>query len=174
MSAALEKHSDFLDQTTKTPQRIRSMKTPQRIKHAATLIAKTFSIQVATIAVALVATIFFTGCATASKQAIAGNFYHVGLVWLKEPGNAEHRQKVIAAAHSFAREIPEVQLLSVGQTVPKGSEFVDASFDICFVMRLEDKAAFDRYGKNPIHARAAQEVFLPLSSKFLFYDFISE
>jgi hypothetical protein len=137
-------------------------------------VAKRLSIPVATIAVALVAAIFFTGCATASKQATAGKFYHVGLVWLKEPGNAEHRQKVIAAAHSFAREIPEVQLLSVGQTVPKGSEFVDASFDICFVMRLVDKAAFDRYGKNPIHARAAQEVFLPLSSKFLFYDFISE
>ena len=137
-------------------------------------VAKRFSIHAATIAVALVAALFFTGCATASKQATAGKFYHVGLVWLKEPGNAEHRQKVIAAAHSFAREIPEVQLLSVGQTVPKGSQFVDASFDICFVMRLEDKAAFDRYGKNPIHARAAQEVFLPLSSKFLFYDFISE
>ena len=137
-------------------------------------VAKRFSIHAATIAVALVAALFFTGCATASKQATAGKFYHVGLVWLKEPGNAEHRQKIIAAAHSFAREIPEVQLLSVGQTVPKGSEFVDASFDICLVMRLEDKAAFDRYGKNPIHAKAAQEVFLPLSSKFLFYDFISE
>ena len=137
-------------------------------------VAKRLSIPVATIAVALVAAIFFTGCATASKQATAGKFYHVGLVWLKEPGNAEHRQKVIAAAHSFAREIPEVEFLSVGQTLPKGSEFVDASFDICFVMRLEDKAAFERYGKSPVHAKAAQEVFLPLSSKFLFYDFISE
>ena len=137
-------------------------------------VAKRLSIPVATIAVALVAAIFFTGCATSSKQATAGEFYHVGLVWLKEPGNVEHRQKIIAAAHSFAREIPEVEFVSVGQTLPKASEFVDASFDICFVMRLEDKAAFDRYGKNPIHARAAQEVFLPLSSKFLFYDFISE
>ena len=69
-------------------------------------VAKSFPIRVATIAVALVAAIFFTGCATASKQATAGKFYHVGLVWLKEPGNAEHRQKIIAAAHSFAREIP--------------------------------------------------------------------
>ena len=138
------------------------------------MVAKRFSIHAATIAVALVAALFFTGCATASKQATAGKFYHVGLVWLKDPGNAEHRQKIIAAAHSFAREIPEVKFLSVGQTLPKGSEFADASFDICFVMRLEDKAALDRYSKSPIHAKAAQEVFLPLSSKFLFYDFISE
>jgi len=137
-------------------------------------VAESFQIRVATIAVALAAAIFFTGCATASKQATAGKFYHVGLVWLKEPGNAEHRQKIIAAAHSFAREIPEVELLSVGQTLPKRSQLVDASFDICFVMRLEDKAALDRYGKHPVHQKAAQEVFLPLSQKTLFYDFTSE
>jgi hypothetical protein len=52
----------------------------------------------------------------------------VGSVWLKEPGNAEHRQKIIAAAHSFAREIPEVEFLSVGQTLPKSSQLVDAHF----------------------------------------------
>jgi hypothetical protein len=137
-------------------------------------VAKTFPIRVATIAVALVAAIFFAGCATASKQATVGKFYHVGLIWLKEPGNAEHRQKIVAAAHSFGREIPEVKFLSVGRTLPKTSQLTDASFDICFVMRLEDKGALDRYGKHPVHQKAAQEVFLPLSQKILFYDFTSE
>ena len=115
-----------------------------------------------------------SGCATARKPAKADKLYHVGLVWLKEPGNAEHREQIIAAAHSFAREIPEVQFLSVGQTLPKWSQLVDASFDICFVMRLEDKAALDRYGKHPVHQKAAQEVFLPLSQRIVFYDFTSE
>ncbi len=137
-------------------------------------VAKSFPSQAATIAIALVAVIFFTGCATASKQAKAGKFYHVGLVWLQEPGNAAHRQRIIAAAHSFAREIPEVQFLSVGQSPPSTSSYVDDSFDICFVMRLEDKAALDRYGEHPVHQKAAQEVFLPLSQKILFYDFTSE
>lgn len=150
-----------------------AIKTQQRIKHAAALIGKRF-IKGATMGAALVAAMLFTGCATASREATAGEYYHVGLVWLKEPGNAEHRQKIIAAAHSFARGIPEVKFLSVGQTLPKGSEVTDASFDVCFVMRLEDKEAFDRYSKSPVHAKAAQEVFLPLSSKFLFYDFLSE
>lgn len=137
-------------------------------------VAKSIPSQAATIAVALVATIFLTSCATANKQATAGKFYHVGLVWLKEPGNAEHRQEIIAAAHSFARAIPEVQFLSVGQSPPSTSPYVDDSFDICFVMRLEDKAALDRYGKHPVHQKAAQEMFLPLSQKILFYDFTSE
>ena len=125
-------------------------------------------------AIALAIAVFLSGCASAPKAAKTGKLYHVGLVWLKEPGNVEHRQKIIAAAHSFAREIPEVQFLSVGQTLPKKSSWADASFDICFVMRLEDKAAMDRYAKNPVHQQAAQEVFLPLSQKIVFYDFTSE
>ncbi len=124
--------------------------------------------------IGLAIAIFLSGCATAPKPAKAGKLYHVGLVWLKEPGNEEHRQKIIEAAHSFAREIPEVQFISVGRTLPKASSWADASFDVCFVMRLEDKAAMDRYGKNPVHQKAAQEVFLPLSQKILFYDFTSE
>ena len=136
--------------------------------------AKSLTSRLTVIAVTIIAALLVTGCATAPKPATAGKFYHVGLIWLKEPGNADHRQKVIAAAHSFAREIPEVEFLSVGQTVPKRNQLVDASFDICFVMRLEDKAALDRYGKHPVHQKAAQEVFLPLSQKILFYDFTSE
>ena len=126
------------------------------------------------IAIAVAIAAFLSGCATAPKAAKAAKLYHVGLVWLKEPGNAEHRQRIIAAAHSFAREIPEVQFLSVGQTLPKTSSWADASFDICFVMLLEDKAAMDHYAKNPVHQKAAQEVFLPFSQKILFYDFTSE
>jgi hypothetical protein len=108
------------------------------------------------------------------KPAKEGKLYHVGLVWLKEPGNAEQRKKIIEAAHTFAKEIPEVEFLSVGQTLPQTSSYVDASFDVCFVMRLQDKPAMDRYGANPVHQQAAREIFLPLSSKILFYDFISE
>jgi hypothetical protein len=126
------------------------------------------------IALVLVTAMFFTGCASATRQAKAGKFYHVGLVWLKEPGNTEHRERIISAAHAFAREIPEVQYLSVGQPPPTASPYVDASFDVCFIMRLEDKAALDRYGKHPLHQKAAQETFLPLSQKILFYDFITE
>jgi hypothetical protein len=130
--------------------------------------------QVVFITVALAVALFLSGCATAPKPAKAGELYHIGLVWLKEPGNAEHRQKIIEAAHSFAREIPEVKFLSVGKALPAMSSWHDTSFDICFVMRLEDKAALDRYAKHPVHEKAAKEVFLPLSQKILFYDFTSE
>lgn len=133
-----------------------------------------FPIRLAFATFAILAVFYATGCATQSKHAARGKFYHVGLVWLKEPGNAAHRQEIIAAARSFAREIPEVEFLSVGQSPPSESTYVDASFDVCFVMRLEDKAALDRYGKHPVHEKAAKEIFLPLSSRIRFYDFVAE
>lgn len=117
---------------------------------------------------------FIWASADQAKPASEGKLYHVGLVWLKESGNAEQRKKIIEAAHAFAEEIPEVEFLSVGQTLPQTSPYIDASFDVCFVMRLQDKAAMDRYGAHPVHQKAAQEVFLPLSKKIIFYDFIAE
>jgi len=117
---------------------------------------------------------FLSGCATTPQPAPAGKIYHIGLVWLKEPGNAEQRQKIVAAAHAFAREIPEVKFLSVGQTLPSQSSYVDDSFDVCVVMQFTDKAAMERYNQHPVHQKAAQEAFLPLSKKIMFYDFVSE
>jgi Stress responsive A/B Barrel Domain len=137
-------------------------------------VAENISARLVLTTIALAIAAFLSGCATAPKPADPGKLYHVGLVWLKEPGNAEHRQKIIEAAHSFAREIPEVQFLSVGRTLPGVSSWHDASFDVCFVMRLEDRAATDRYAKNQVHEKAAREVFLPVSQKILFYDFTSE
>jgi hypothetical protein len=123
---------------------------------------------------ALSLALFVSGCATTPNSVETGKINHIGFVWLKEPGNAEHRQQIIAAAHSFAREIPEVKFLSVGSTLPKASPYVDASFDICLAMQFDDRAAMERYNQHPVHQKAAQEVFFPLAQKFLFYDFVSE
>ena len=135
--------------------------------------AKTATRVVLTGATILLGAFIWTSAAE-PKPVNERKLYHVGLVWLKEPGNAEQRRKIIEAAHSFAKEIPEVESLSVGQTLPQTSSYADASFDVCFVMRFQDKVAMDRYGANPVHQQAAREIFLPLSSKILFYDFISE
>lgn len=133
-----------------------------------------FPTRSARVAFALLAAAFLAGCATAPGPAAAGGLYHVGLVWLKEPGNAEHRREIVAAAHAFAREIPEVQSLAVGQPPPSESPYVDDSFDVCVVMRFADREAMERYNRHPVHVKAAQEAFLPRSRKILFYDFIPE
>jgi len=117
---------------------------------------------------------FFSIRALSAETAPKGKLTHVGLVWLKNPGNAAERQRLIEALHRFAREIPEVQSLSVGQPQPSASKLVDSTFDVCFTMQFEGQAALDRYARHPIHQKAAEEAFLPLSQKILFYDFIGE
>jgi hypothetical protein len=122
----------------------------------------------------LIIAVVLCGCTTTHKPVATGRFYHVGLVWLNEPGNPVQRRTIIEAAHAFAREISEVQLLSVGQAPPATSSYVDASFDVCVVMQFADRQALERYNRHPVHVKAAEESFLPLSRKVLFYDFITE
>lgn len=126
------------------------------------------------LALALAMVPLIPGCGTTRPSPTPGKLHHIGLVWLKEPGNMEHRRKIISAAHSFASEIPEVRSLSVGQSPPSTSPYVDDSFDICLIMEFDNQAAMDRYAKHPVHQKAAEQVFLPLSQRLLFYDFIAE
>jgi hypothetical protein len=125
-------------------------------------------------AIAFCALAFFPIRASSAESAAKGKLMHIGLVWLKNPGNPAERQRLIDALHRFAREIPEVRAVSVGQSPPSTSQLVDSTFDVCFTMQFDDQAALDRYSKHPVHHKAAEEDFLPLSQKILFYDFITE
>lgn len=109
-----------------------------------------------------------------AEPAREGKITHVGLIWLKEPGNVAARKRLISALHQFEREIPEVKSLSVGQPYHSDSKLVDSTFDVCFTMEFENYAALQRYSKNTVHEKAATEAFLPLSQKILFYDFTNE
>ena len=126
--------------------------------------------------VLLVAAMLFTSCATTrTGSAPRGHIQQVGLVWLKHPGDASERQRIIAAAQNFARAIPDVESVAVGPpTIEPANKFSDQTFDVCFIVRFRDEAARQRYNTHPVHQKAAQEVFLPLSRKLLFYRFVGE
>jgi len=98
----------------------------------------------------------------------------VGLVWLKNAGSHEDQRRVVQAVHAFGKNIPEVKHASVGRTDGVGGAFSDTSYDVCFILSFEDEAARLRYNESPVHLKAAQEVFLPLSRKLLFYRFVGE
>jgi hypothetical protein len=102
-----------------------------------------------------------------------GKLVHIGLVWLKNPGNEPEREKIMEALRSFRREIPEVRSLSMGRSHGSSTGLMDASFDVCFTLEFDDQAALDRYAKHPVHERAAREVFLPLSKTIRFHDYIN-
>ena len=107
------------------------------------------------------------GCQPAAKP---GNVEHVVLVWLNEHGNAAAKDKMVAAARAFPKEIPGILSMSIGDAVPSDREMVDDSFDLALVLRFKDKAALDAYEAHPVHVKAVKEVLAPNASKLKVYD----
>lgn len=141
----------------------------------------------------LAAAASFSGCATApsSRQTVGapeqaaeqpppeterppcetGRINHVVLVWLKEPGNADHRQRIIDASHAF-RQIPGVVEVRAGEVVPSGRGIVDDSFDVGLSIAFANTGNMDRYIHHPHHKKAVREVIRPLAERIVVYDFM--
>ena len=96
--------------------------------------------------------------------------HHFVLCWLKEPGNAEHRQQIVEATESF-REIPGVLAARAGQVIPNDRSIVDDSFDVGILILVPDGKRLTEYLEHPIHQKAKEEVLLPLVEKIVVYDF---
>ena len=97
---------------------------------------------------------------------------HLVLVWLKDPGNAEHRARVIDATRALAG-IPGLEDLQVGEPVPSDRAIVDDSFDVGIAMVFVSKQALDDYLVHPRHQAAVANVLKPLCARFTVYDFES-
>lgn len=136
---------------------------------------KTKNVKIQTAVLLFLVSLLLAGCAASQRAEKAGGRLHqVGLVWLKKAGSLEDQRRVIEAVHAFGKHIPEVKHACVGRTDGVGGAFSDTSYDVCFILSFEDEAARLRYNVNPVHLKAAQEVFLPLSRKLLFYRFAGE
>ena len=124
-------------------------------------------------ATVLILALVFSACAhgrtagaSAGKEAVT----HVVVCWLKNPGNAEDRERLIQAAKSL-RPIPGVISLEAGECLPSNREIVDSTFDVAMVIRFRDGKALEEYLVNPIHVQAVKEHLVPLTSKVLIYDY---
>lgn len=110
------------------------------------------------------------GCETTSK----GKVEHVVLIWLKKPGDAAERAKVVSTAKKFQAEIHEIQHLSVGTPLASDRPVVDDSFDVGLVLRFANPADLSIYEKHPVHVQAVKEVLQPIAKKLLVYDIVTE
>jgi len=96
--------------------------------------------------------------------------YHIVLVWLKQPGDAEAIQRIIDASRSFS-EIPGVLHVEAGTSMSSGRDIVDDSFDVGIIISFPDRAAMERYLSHPTHTGVVRDVLLPLVTKIVVYDF---
>lgn len=124
------------------------------------------------LAAALLCGAMLAGCTSigGGDHAAPSTVHHMVLLWLKSPGNAAHRQRIIAATRELAG-IPEVNTLSVGPVVPSSRPIVDASFDVGIHMTFASERAMSRYLTHPRHQAVVRDVIAPLTARILVYDF---
>ena len=124
--------------------------------------------------------LFLSGCFSASFQFDCDNsnqienqkkLNHVVLCWLKEPGDREDMEMIIAMTKSF-QEIPGVLDTQAGKVISSDRKIVDDSFDVGILIQVQDENALKQYLEHPLHQRAKNEILLPLISKVLVYDFM--
>ncbi|MDB6116888.1 MAG: Stress responsive alpha-beta barrel domain protein [Verrucomicrobiaceae bacterium] len=122
----------------------------------------------------VVAGLALSSCSTSTcpfaPAAKPGKIEHIVLMWLKKPGDAGQRERLIAAAKSLKADIKEVKSLDVGLAVPSDRPVVDSSFDVGLVMSFNSKADLASYEKNPVHVKAVTEILKPLTRKLQVYD----
>jgi hypothetical protein len=113
-----------------------------------------------------------TGLGSA-KAPQSGQVEHVVMVWLKHPGDAHERAKLVEASRQL-KDIPGVISVSGGTPIPSKRPIVDATFDVGFVIRFENAAAMTAYLTHPIHVKLTNEVLTPASRKVVVHDFTVE
>lgn len=103
----------------------------------------------------------------------SSHIVHVVLVWLKEPGNPDHRARITEATRRFS-EIPGVDEVRVGEPLPSERPTVDDSFDVGLYMTFRSEDALKNYLAHPEHKAAQRVILQPLVRKAVVYDFADE
>lgn len=97
---------------------------------------------------------------------------HIVIVWLKESGNHDIQQRVIAKSQVLT-SIPGVLSLKSGTAIPSERPIVDSSFDLALIITFTDTAAMESYLTHPVHLQLLEETLKPLVERIQVYDFIN-
>ena len=95
---------------------------------------------------------------------------HIIIVWLKESGNRDIQQRVIAKSQVLI-SIPGVLSLKSGTAIPSERPIVDSSFDLALIITFTDTAAMESYLTHPVHLQLLEETLKPLVERIQVYDF---
>lgn len=94
---------------------------------------------------------------------------HVVLMWLERPESAPDRAQLVRAARSL-QMMPGVVRVETGRNVPSPAAEANRDFDLGVVITFRDRAALQRYEKNPRHADAMQRYLKPLVRRYVVYN----
>jgi hypothetical protein len=107
--------------------------------------------------------------ANAGDAPAGGSIKHIVMCWLKEPGNAQHRERVAAVSRELVL-IPEVLDMVVGAPVASERPVVEDTFDVGIVMTFQDETALATYLAHPEHVSRVQSTLSPLCGRVQVLD----
>lgn len=107
------------------------------------------------------------GCGTTPSQ--SQPVQHIILMWLVHPGSVADRAQLVRAARSL-QMMPGVLRVKTGREVPLPNAEADRNFDLGVVITFRDRAALQRYEKDPRHADAMQRYLQPLVRRYVVYN----
>jgi heme-degrading monooxygenase HmoA len=95
---------------------------------------------------------------------------HVVVVWLKEPGNLQMREKFIAASRQL-ETLPGVVSRHVSAVISSDRPKVDDTFDVAVTVTFENKQALKKYMKSKQHKEMLHSKLKPLVNRIVVYNF---
>lgn len=119
--------------------------------------------------IVLVFSMLLPGAAFATETDGVG-VIHTVFLWLKKPGDAQHRQRLLHATHRL-RAIPGVLDIRFGEKIESDRDIVDDSFDIGITMYFSSTEAMNDYLVHPLHHAIVEQEIRPLVDRIVVYDF---
>ena len=110
------------------------------------------------------------GAASAAPAAAIPDrvFVHHVFFWLKAPGSAEDRNRLVAGLRDLTAA-PDILWAHLGLPASSERPVVDDGFSVSWLLFFADKAAQDRYQTDPIHL-AFVKACEPLWDRVVVYD----
>jgi hypothetical protein len=95
---------------------------------------------------------------------------HTVFLWLKKPGDGQHRRQLLIASDRL-RSIEGVLDIRFGEKIESNRDIVDDSFDVGIYFYFSDVAAMDRYLAHPLHRATVEQDIKPLVERIVVHDF---
>lgn len=79
----------------------------------------------------------------------------------------------IARASEKFREMPGVVSVEVGDALPVRRSGIEERFDLSVVFTFQDRAALERFEKDPRHAAAVKSLLKPLVKRYVVFNSVA-
>lgn len=108
----------------------------------------------------------------AKPKSMKNIFVHQVYFWLKNPGNAADRAKLMEGLMTLTK-IKHIKTWHIGVPAGTSRDVIDGSFDVSWLNTLEDRKAQDAYQVDPVHL-AFVENYKHLWAKVVVYDAVND